>query len=526
MNWWQYLLLVNVYLLLFYTFYALLLRNETFFRLNRIYLIASVVLSFLIPVLQASWLRDFFITRQIRLTIYQLDVVSITANAQKATGGISLGQLLAAMYLTGSMVLFIRFAMQLFKLKRSLNQAGNGTAFSFFNKVKVDKNLAQQNVIAAHEAVHARQWHSADVLLMELVTIINWFNPVVYLYRKAVKHIHEFIADNEVVSFGTSRQDYALLLLSHTLNAPVSELANSFFNHSLLKQRIMMLHKNPSQRTALLKYGLSAPLFALMVILSSATAKTTGAITKINEKATTLLEYQPGMKTTDVSDKTVPNQATVDVISKRVIKTSKDTIDNRLFITVQQSAEPAGGFNKFYRFLGKNIRYPAEARNRNIQGRVICQFVVEKNGALSDIKVVRGIGAGADEEAVRVLALSPKWTPGKEKGIPVRQQYTVPISFTLEKLSSTGGNGSQNTPPVSSTTGSNPVTITSYIDSSKNNGQAIQTVNSPEYYIDGVLATGDSWKKVNPKDILSINVVKAKPNDTNTRDKIMIITRH
>lgn len=102
-----------------------------------------------------------------------------------------------------------------------------------------------------------------------------------------------------------------------------------------------------------------------------------------------------------------------------------------VYTSVQQSAEFPGGINAFYQFLGKNLHYPPEARTSNIQGKVFLTFIVEQDGSLTDIKVLRGIGHGLDEEAIRVIKSSPKWTPGKQNGKPVRQQYTVPIQFTL-----------------------------------------------------------------------------------------------
>jgi len=106
---------------------------------------------------------------------------------------------------------------------------------------------------------------------------------------------------------------------------------------------------------------------------------------------------------------------------------------NEVLMQVDHSAEFQGGINKFYDFLAKNLRYPAKARENKVQGKVFLTFIVEKNGSLSDIKVVRGIGSGCDEEAVRVIKSSPKWKPGTQNGHIVRQQYTVPIMFSLSK---------------------------------------------------------------------------------------------
>jgi TonB family protein len=105
--------------------------------------------------------------------------------------------------------------------------------------------------------------------------------------------------------------------------------------------------------------------------------------------------------------------------------------DSPVFLNVETLPTFPGGLEEFGRFLGKNIQYPEEARKNNTQGRVYCQFVVEVDGSLSSIKVVRGIGSGCDEEAVRVLAISPKWNPGIQNGRIVRVSYTIPIFFQM-----------------------------------------------------------------------------------------------
>jgi len=112
------------------------------------------------------------------------------------------------------------------------------------------------------------------------------------------------------------------------------------------------------------------------------------------------------------------------------VKVTEDD-PNKIFTSVEKQPEFPGGIEKFYAFLGKNIRYPAVARENGTQGKVILQFVCERDGSLTDIRVVRGIGDGCDEEAIRVLKSSPKWSPGIQNGRPVRCQYNIPVSFTL-----------------------------------------------------------------------------------------------
>ena len=425
MNWWQYLLLANVYLALFYGFYVILLRRETFFQLNRVYLISSALLSFLIPLIQAEWARNLFITQRINQTIYGLDTVNVI-NVQipvQQNQGFTFGEGLVVIYLGGIVFLLGKFLMQLYLLRNALNNPAAHGAYSFFSKIILDGNLVDRKTIMAHEQVHARQLHSADVLFVETIMIINWFNPVVYLYRKAIKHIHEFIADRHALNAGASRQEYALLLLSETFKAPINQLVNPFFNHTLLKQRIMMLQKDRSQRIALVKYGLSAPLFALMIIFSSATVKTNNVITRINIKANELMLLQTRPVVTDIA--ITPKTIKAAVKNSPVQKTKLS-----FYTSPQQSAEFPGGVGAFGAFLGKTIKMTPEIKATLPQKAVIVQFIVEKNGLLTNMKVLRGTGPSA-AEAVRALSLSPRWKPGKQNGVVVRQQYTVPVKFSM-----------------------------------------------------------------------------------------------
>lgn len=439
MSWWQYLLLVNIYLVLFYVFYVLLLRKETFFQLNRIYLVTAALLSFFIPMIQADWVQNLFITQQVKYTIYSSPVM-IYSLKPVAASHISIGQVLACLYGAGILFLSVRLVWQLIKLKRVINQPQATAAYSFFGTVRLDEANSNNTIIEAHEQVHAKQWHSADVMLVELVMIINWFNPVVYMYRFAIKHIHEYIADRQAVQAGTNKAEYALLLLSQTFESPAHQLVNPFFNHSLLKQRIIMLQKNKSQRISLIKYGLSAPLFILMLILSSATINNSKPVTVINKSAHQLFttpassvglkDVFDGNTPSDAKETTHPKETTV-IVKPGEKPGSVEADPDQIFTAVELVPEYPGGLDKLGSYLAKFIRYPAVARENGIQGRVIITFVVERDGSLSKVKVVRGIGSGCDEEAVRVMKNSPKWKPGIQNGRPVRVLYSIPISFTL-----------------------------------------------------------------------------------------------
>ena len=446
MTWWHYLLLVNIYLTLFFGFYALLLRRETFFQLNRIYLVGAAVLSFFIPLIQARWVQDLFITQQVQSTIYQTTGADIIVAFEPLKDNpVTVGEIMTLLYAAGAVFLAMRLIWQLFQVRQLMSKPTKG-AYSFFKTIKAGEETHGHDVIIRHEEVHAKQWHSADVLIIEAVMIINWFNPVVYLYRFAIKNVHEFIADRQALEAGTSKADYALLLLSQTFNAPAHQLVNPFFNHSLLKQRIIMLQKNRSQRIKLAKYGLSAPLFILMLILSSATINNSKAVTTINTHAERVFEKPAVSVIPDELPQVIPKNTEREPITlttdeskqglagaepKSDPRTKVDTVPDAVYTAVQRSPTFPGGDKGFGTYLAKNVKYPAEARNKSVQGRVIATFVVEKDGSLSGVKIVRGIGSGADEEALRVLKASPKWHPGLQNGKPVRVQYSVPISFAL-----------------------------------------------------------------------------------------------
>jgi TonB family protein len=431
MNWWHYLLLVNIYLTLFFGFYSLLLRRETFFQLNRIYLIGTAILSFFIPLIQSEWVKGLFITKQVQYTIYGGNAVSITDIAPITNNPVTIGQVLIVLYAAGVIFLAVKLMLQLILLRRIIQDPSPKVSYSFFNKVKVSDGIDGREVIENHELVHARQFHSADVLIIEAVMIINWFNPIVYLYRFAIKHVHEYIADRHTLNAGTNKADYAMLLLSQTFDTQAHHLVNPFFNHSLLKQRIVMLQKNKSQRIKLIKYGLSAPLFILMLVLSSATIGNSKAVNAIHDKAELILErpantiadstYHTTVITYDPKKDKIPATDTVPSTNKAV------------FTEVEQVPVFPGGEKGFSKFLAATIKYPAEAVKNKVQGRSIITFIVEEDGSLSNIRIVRSLGSGTDEEAIRALKISPKWKPGKQNGHTVRVQYSVPVSFKLDK---------------------------------------------------------------------------------------------
>jgi TonB family protein len=501
---------------------------ETFFNLNRAYLVASALLSFFIPLVHYEWISKLFITQRVQQTIsvyaHPISVYRhqfIPIEQQQVT----IGNLIFLVYTTGILFLIIRLIGQIISLRRIINQPDTSSAFSFFKSIRLDPNTENREIIEAHEQVHVRQWHSADVLLIEVIAIICWFNPIVYIYKKGIRHIHEFIADRKAVSSGTTKTEYALMLLSETLKAPAHDLVNTFFNNSLLKRRILMLQKSRSASMALLKYGLSVPLFILMLILSSATIIKSHTIRFFNDKAQEVLASPAtqlavrGAGTGAAAVKTASSSA--GEFHGENLTTRSQTPDklhgDRLFVSVEREPQFKGGMLSFYQFLAANLQYPPQMMRYNIQGKVIITLTIEKDGSVSDVKSIRDVGYGSAEEAIRVLKKSPRWIPGYQNGEPVRVRYTLPISFdlikeknnsdTISKVSFNMQNNSALQPQAVSADGHTD-TLRKF---SMVSGGQFDFMSDALYLLDGKVIHGIN--DVNANNVKSIRVIKHPDKD-------------
>src|SRR3569833_3137826 len=528
MYWWQYLLLVNLYLVLFYGFYVVLLRMETFFNLNRAYLVTSALLSFFIPLIHYEWVSRLFITQRVQQTfsvyahpisVYQHR--SIPIEQQQVT----IGNLIFAVYAIGIMFLVIRLIAQLVALRRIINQDDQASAFSFFKSIRLAADLENRDIIEAHELVHARHRHSLDVLLIETIAIINWFNPNKKVYKKGSRHLHEFIADRQALNSGTTKSEYALLLLSQTLETPAHDLVNTFFNNSLLKRRILMLQKSRSTYIALLKYGLSAPLFMLMLVLSSATIIKSHTIRFFNTKAAEVLSAPASQLTQKSAElnkyaevkgaaKPERNSGLHEEINetRSLIKGKMNT--EQLFVSVEREPQFKGGILAFYQFLAANLQYPPEMMRYNIQGKVIVTLTIEKDGSVSDVRSIRDVGYGSAEEAIRVLKKSPKWEPGYQNAVPVRVRYTLPISFDLVKEKNNSDTISKvsfnvlGDSPLQQSARDNKDSVRRY---AVIGGEQFDFMSNALYLLDGKSVRGMS--NVDPDNVKSIRIIKHPDKD-------------
>lgn len=272
MNWLYYLLEANLYLVIFYGFYRLFLHHDTFYGLNRYYLIFSSVLAFMLPFFQLGFLK-----KEVVISYATFTEIPEKPSLFTVENGVLL------LYAIISLVLIVKICLGLRNLQIIIRKAKrtkeNGItlieienskmAFSFFNFLFIDPELDQKTTILKHEMVHIRQKHSVDILLFELIQISSWFNPITYFIKNDIKLIHEYLADEVTTNKDIAKYEYAMFLIQNSYGNQKVSLSNHFFNSSLLKNRISMLNQTKSAKWARLKLLFVIPLTGLMLCLST-----------------------------------------------------------------------------------------------------------------------------------------------------------------------------------------------------------------------------------------------------------------
>lgn len=363
--------------------------------------------------------------------------------------------------------------------------------FSFFKWIFVSPSAHEPTdlkEILVHEKTHVKQLHSIDVMISELLCAFFWFNPAMWLLKREIRRNLEFLADKSVVYYGFNRKayQYHLLRLSHPSTAV--QLVNKF-NVSPLKKRIMMMNKKRTSKMGLIKYALLLPVVGLLILSSNVQAiihlnendavgvvmdsivakgvvmdeknvplegvtvlvKGTGIGTSTNEKGefsmkvipNTMLVFSYVGKTNQFipvkSEKKMQvkmltasislEESPIPVLKKQEEKVARDS--NALFILAEDMPQFLAEDGSMKKFLEKNVKYPKEAREKKIEGKVFVSFVINKEGEVINPRVIRGVNKFLDNEALRVVGLMPNWKPGTQRGIPVTVSYTIPVIFKL-----------------------------------------------------------------------------------------------
>jgi TonB family protein len=418
-----------MFLAVLYCFYWIGLRMDTFFSLNRFYLLVSVFVSFLVPLISLN----IRITRPITPMLNYMQKVTISPIeiTRVINQDFAWNEITAWLYTAGVCFYLIQFLVRILKFSRFVSKNrvirkeglklvvtnSRYAPFSFFSFVFINKELYNNqdiSTILAHEKIHATQFHSVDLLIIEVFKIFQWFNPFIWFLGRSLKNTHEFIADSRVIIGGFQMNAYQELLFTQATGIKFSSLANNF-NHSPLKKRLIMITKRRSTAFSKTKTIMAIPLiFAMLYIFADGT----GNILRAQEKQ--------------------KNQTNPQTTKNTVKDTLKGAVEDTTLISrrdqyneLESYPQFPGGNEKSLQFLNENIKYPDEAKKAKIEGEVIISFIVEKDGRLSNLKILRGLGGGCDEELIRVVKLMPLWNPGIAHGKPVRVAIALPVTFSL-----------------------------------------------------------------------------------------------
>lgn len=448
----KYILITTIATIVFYAIYYFFLRKESSHKFNRFYLLGSLVISLLIPFVRFTIPAPILETEQIsalsELIIY-IQLPEFTVSAQ-TTSGWSLAKTYWTIYLTGVAFFAFLFIVKLFKIGSLILQSKkirkgkyifveykeNNAPFSFFNFIFMNLDVYNQEdkeSIILHEKIHVRQCHSWDLIFVELLSIVLWFNPIIFMYKRSLQVIHEYLADHRVLQHGIKQDAYLDLLLRQLMYPNMSVRAQNFmripghhFNYLLTKNRFKMLKNHRYSKWALAKVVFVLPLIAFLLMLNCKPKTEESQVNQTQEETEKLLsiELEDGEVITVLDEEGNSN------VEYTWYKNEKE--DEEVPVRfVEEMPEFVGGVDSLYAFLGRTIRYPANARANGISGQVFIEFVVEKDGSINEAKVLVGVDPELDTEALRAVKTMPKWKPGKNNGEPIRCFFNIPIKFMI-----------------------------------------------------------------------------------------------
>lgn len=415
-----YLIKSSVCILFYELFYRLFLRGETFHRLNRMILLLSLVLSLLLPLLDVSGWFSFagqdgaMPVTELTFSLQELVVDQRTAGLLEHQG-IAAWAVIFGVYLAGIILLLLKNLLVFVYLHRLLKrcrqeQTADGQVyyrcpdrmgpFSWLGRVVLSSadDGPLTDCILAHERAHAALGHSFDLLLVELFLCFQWFNPAAWWLKKDLRLVHEYEADCYVLASGFDARAYQLLLIRKSVGPKLYNMVHNFNNYSL-KKRITMMMKRKSKFWTQAKSLYVLPLGGFVLALFAC----------VDGKKPTVEESQS-------------------------VETREMTVKEQPDDSVASYVDPSfpGGDVACMKWLSENVKYPAEAVEKGIKGKVIVQFVVTKDGKITDAEVARSVDPLLDAEALRAIRSMPDWEPAQRDGQNITVKYSLPITFSLQ----------------------------------------------------------------------------------------------
>lgn len=392
-----------------------LLEKETFHRLNRIIILGCLILSFFVPFIHFTGGTNPTVN-MLRQAV-QLPEIMIDGNGSEQSIW-NLADIMICIYIIGVVAIFTMTVVQtaslilrLRKCEQIADNRGNTivltdytiSPFCFFHYIVMNRDDYANNrgFILTHEQEHIRLRHYIDLIILQVATIIQWFNPFVWLIGKNLKAIHEFEVDEAVLNKGIDATQYQQFLVIKAVGNRLQPFANNL-NKESLKRRIIMMNQKKSNRWMMLKALFVIPVATLAVSVFA--------------------------NTSDMSSMAKAANTTANSISTNNMQTKQSDIKSSDKVEVMP--EFKGGNKAMMEFLMMNMKYPESAVKAKQQGKAVVGFVVGKDGTVSDVYIEKSTGYDVlDNEAMRVVKSMPAWEPGKQKGKPVDVKYFVPITF-------------------------------------------------------------------------------------------------
>ena len=446
---------VAVCLALFYLFHKLLMSRDTFHTFNRFAILSMMLLSLVLPLVHLSLDSEAGINRG-TVALEGLVAQTVVADGGNGVGeGLSLTQVLLAAYVLGVVLFVGKALLSVGSLLRLIRRArcvevrnsiriytmqGDISPFSWFRYIIMSEKDWQENrrEIVLHEMAHIRRCHSMDVAVCNMMIVFQWYNPAAWLLKRELQTVHEYEADEAVLSAGVDATHYQMLLIRKAVGERLFSMANNL-NHNSLKKRITMMkikRTNPMQKA---KVAFVLPL-AAMTVAAFASQKVENLSEKVEQESEAFSSVSDNPVVRAVGE--TARVAAVKVQEDKALEEAssmamaKDTAEVKTGKKMPCTDNPEmfpqfpGGHIALFEYLSKNIKFPKSKENEDVKVRVVTTFTVEKDGSITDAKIVRSQGEAFDNEALRVINGMPKWIPGMQNGKAVSVKYLLPITFS------------------------------------------------------------------------------------------------
>jgi TonB family protein len=438
-------------LAMFYLVYRTLLSKDTLYGRNRAFILFSMIMSLALPFVTIETKNPiglFFFGK----TFSEVLITASSVGHMTTGNGLNFPgwpKMIFIIYIAGLLLFSARLIINMTELVflilgrkssgtniirfRGLNTAG----FSAIGYVFVNSGLSETDAeeVLRHERNHLDHHHFLDIIFIEFVKILQWFNPFIHLFDRSLRAVHEYQADEGCLRNGVPVFSYQQLLMNQVFRSNAFGITNSFSNPTLIKNRMIMMTKKRSSTLANLKILMVLPVIAIVIIaFSSCKGKTKSAESATTEVAPPPPPPPPPVAA-DAADKKVESGQPVPADAPPPPPPPPPFTVNGVdttWITVQEMPVFKGGDAGLLKFVAQKTTYPEGAKLKGIQGKVIVRFCVTRTGEVNQVSVLKGVDAALDAEAIRVVSSLPKFEkPGYQHGKPVGVWYMLPITFAL-----------------------------------------------------------------------------------------------